>query len=282
MSLLVTGLGAAVGTPCDPVPFLRSRKLRKFMGAQDDLTVVAAGRALASAGLAGPGLADRAGLFLAVGYIPFDAEDIDRLHAGSHEEQRFSMRRFSTEAYEATNPLLTFRCLPNMPAFHVSVNFDVQGPYFVTYPGAGQLYLALEAACAALADGAIDVALVGGVAHQRNFLVSQHFARLEPPVPAEHLADGAGFLTLETEAHAAARAAPLCGRLLEVAIGYRPFSPFEEAIAPREWMDEAPGPAEELGPASLPVLLSRLGAGPHRHRVVTRDGIDASSAWALS
>ena len=54
------------------------------------------------------------------------------------------------EAFAALNPLLTFRCLSNMPAFHVSVNFDVQGPYFVTYPGAGQLYLALEEAVDAL------------------------------------------------------------------------------------------------------------------------------------
>ena len=38
----------------------------------------------------------------------------------------------------------------------------------VNYPGPGQFYLALEAAAAALADGTIDVALVGGVAHQRN------------------------------------------------------------------------------------------------------------------
>src|SRR5207253_861874 len=97
---------------------------------------------------------------------------------------------------------------PNMPTFHVSVNFDVQGPYFVTYPGPGQFYLALEAACTALAEGEVDVALVGGVAHQRNYLVRYHFSRLELPVAAEDLQDAAGCLVLERAGAARARGAP--------------------------------------------------------------------------
>ena len=42
-------------------------------------------------------------------------------------------------------------------------------------------FSALEEACAAMADGRIDIALVGGVAAQSNFLVRHHFARIEPP-----------------------------------------------------------------------------------------------------
>src|SRR5262249_6025354 len=169
-SLIATGVGVALGAPCDPVPYLKVRKLRKFMGLQDDLAVVAAGRALHAAGR-GAELGERAGLYLAVGAIPFDGAEIDALHAASSIDGRFSMHRFASEGYLVPDPLLTFRCLPNMPAFHVSVNFDVQGPYFATYPGPGQLYAALDAASAALRTGTVDVALVVGVAHQRNFLV---------------------------------------------------------------------------------------------------------------
>src|SRR4029078_7528726 len=133
----------------DPAPFLRQRKLRKFMGRQDDLAVIAAGLALQSASRAGR-LAERCGLYLAVGYIPFEEQDITQLLEASVEEGRFSMRRFATDGLNAISPLLTFRVLPNMPAFHVSLNFDVQGPYFVGYPGVGQLYGALEEAAAAL------------------------------------------------------------------------------------------------------------------------------------
>jgi hypothetical protein len=130
---------------------LKSPKARKFMGGQDHLAVGAAGLALASAGLTPHALGPRAGLFLAVGFIPFAGADIDALLAGSLEGGEVSMRRFGTDGFAAVNPLLTFRCLPNMPAYHVSTCFDIQDEYFVTYPGPGQFYLALEEALVRLA-----------------------------------------------------------------------------------------------------------------------------------
>ena len=166
----MTGTGSAIGE-ADPREFLANRKNRKFMGRQDDLAVVAAGRALGSLARVDP---ERTGLYLVVGYIPFEESDIESLVASSIVEGRFSMAAFSTKGLDAVNPLLTFRTLPNMPAFHVSMNFDVQGPYWVGYPGAGQFYLALEEAVAALESGSIDRAVVGGVADQSNFLVRHH------------------------------------------------------------------------------------------------------------
>ena len=82
---MLTGLGHVLGAPCDPRLFLRVRKNRKFMGLQDDLAVVAAGRALESAGLADATLGERAGLYLAVGYIPFERADIDSLMERTRE-----------------------------------------------------------------------------------------------------------------------------------------------------------------------------------------------------
>ena len=277
--LSVTGIGAAEGA-CDPTPWLRQRKLRKFMGRQDDLAVVAAGRALESAGLGGAALGERAGLYLAVGYIPFEGDEIDALHAASSQDGRFSMRRFATEGYLAPNPLLTFRCLPNMPAFHVSVNFDVQGPYLVTYPGAGQLYAALDEARAALAGGVVDVALMGGVADQRNFLVEHHARRLGRDVEA--LRDVAGFLVLETAERAARRGALVRARLLDCEASYRPWDPLTETLPVGERFDEADLDLVGLGAASLPVALARLPAGRHRHRLAAGDGIEAASTWEIA
>jgi 3-oxoacyl-(acyl-carrier-protein) synthase len=269
-SLVLTGLGHVAALPCDPTPYLKVRKNRKMMGAQDELAVVAAGRAIASAGL-GPALGERTGLYVAVGYIPFEEEEISLLLRGSLEGSAFSMDRFSTEGYASVNPLLTFRCLSNMPAFHVSVNFDIQGPYFVTYPGPGQFYLALEEARQALAESRIDAAVVVGVAYQRNFLVRRHFSRIEPP--AGELSDGAGCLVLEKASHATARSAAIRGRLEHCEVAYRPHDPFEDAAAPEET-----GADPALGPASLPAALS-AGTGPLRHALRSRDGIVASSVW---
>ncbi len=281
-SVILTGLGHVLGAPCDPRPFLRVRKNRKFMGLQDDLAVVATGRALESAGLADAALGERAGLYLAVGYIPFERADIDSLMEGSLSNGRLSMNFFSTTGYNAINPLLTFRCLSNMPAFHISVNFDVQGPYFVTYPGIGQFYQAFEQARTALATGEVDVALVGAVAAQRNFLVEHHHARLSPPVAADTLADVAGCLVLETESHACKREATLRGRVLWHELAYEPFDPFEQPPEFHEQFDSGELPCGELGPASLAVALSLKPSGTLRHEAQTRDGFRVSSQWELA
>lgn len=323
-SVVVTGLGHALGA-VDPMPYLKVKKLRKYMGLQDDLAVVAAGRALESAGLRAPSvsegsegisLGERTGLYLVVGYIPFEQSDIDPLLTNSLDsEGRFSMEAFSTSGYRAVNGLLTFRCLPNMPAFHVSVNYDIQGPYFVTYPGPGQFYLALEEALVALETGLIDRAIVGGVAHQRNFLVEYHFRRSEPPGPAEALCDAAGFLVLERESTAHSRGAAVRARPGVKLIRYHRHDPFEGVPSadetfqfpavtmasqqrhlmspeqahlklPLAWMRIAPTcefPGE-MGPASLPVVLSLFAdrSAVIRHSLTSRDGISATSVWEVA
>src|SRR5215469_4621183 len=168
-SITISGVGCAMGMPCSSERYLKTPKNRKFMGKQDHLAVCAAGRALESAGLNSSALGPKAGLFLAVGFIPFERADIDALIAGSVESDRISLRRFGTDGFSAVNPLLTFRCLPNRPAYHVSACFDIQGEYFVTYPGPGQFYLAINEAVDALISGRVRIALVGAVAHQSNF-----------------------------------------------------------------------------------------------------------------
>ena len=248
------------------------------MGVQDDLAVIAAARALESADLVDLPDPERTGVFLAVGYIPFEGADIEELASQSFEEGSFSMERFSTAAFRSMNPLLTFRCLSNMPAFHVTLAFGIQGPYFVTYPGPGQFYLALEEALDALSCGQIDLALVGGTAHQRNALVEHHFRRLEPPVPCEALKDAAGFLVLETSGSAARRGAPGKGLLADLSVAFSSFDPFAGSREPIELFDGSAA-AVEMGPASLPFAMDLRKGGPLTHRIRTRDGIEASSVW---
>src|SRR5258708_7392747 len=105
----VTGAGHVLGTPCDPAPYLRVPKNRKFMGAQTHLAAGAAGRAVEAAGRGGQALGERAGLYMAVGSIPFEREHTDLLLRRSIDaDGRVSMARFSTDAFGALNPLLTF------------------------------------------------------------------------------------------------------------------------------------------------------------------------------
>jgi len=288
--IVVTGVSSVALGPSDPATldpsaYLRSKKTRKFMGTQDDLAVLAAGGALTQAGLAAGALGERAGLFAVVGYIPFNREDIEPVLADSLEGERFSMARFSSGGFQRAHPLLTFRCLPNMPAFHVSANFNVQGPYFVSYPGVGQVYAALEEACGELDSGRIDVALAFGVAHQRNFLVQHHFSRIEPPVTAFALWDAGACVILERAEHAAARGARARAQLLELAQRYTPHSPISEQTAQREHATGAALRDGALGPASLFTLLSDAlctgKTGEIVHTVDTRDHLSAQSRWRV-
>jgi 3-oxoacyl-(acyl-carrier-protein) synthase len=280
--IALSGLGCVTALPCPSAKFLKMPKSRKFMGGQDHLAVCAAGRALESAGLTATALGAKAGLFLAVGFIPFERADIDALIDGSLEGGRISLRRFGTDGFAAVNPLLTFRCLPNMPAYHVSANFDIQGEYFVTYPGAGEFYAALQEAIDALQAGRVGVALVGAVAHQTNFLVAHHHQRLRPPVAASDLRDGAGFLVLETESELTARGGAVRGRLLELNARYAAHDPFAHELEPSEKFAGGSIPDGNFGATSLPVALANASRGIIRHHLQARDGVIASSSWEFA
>jgi hypothetical protein len=281
-TLVISGIGSAIALPCPSERYLRTPKSRKFMGGQDHLAVCAAGRALESAQLTPAELGARAGLFLAVGFIPFERADIDALITGSLEDERISLRRFGTDGFSAVNPLLTFRCLPNMPAYHVSACFDIQGEYFVTYPGPGQFYLAVSEAVEALTSGRVNIALVGAVAHQSNFLVAHHYERLRRPVAASALRDAACFLIFEKAEDHAIRKGPMRGKLLDLQIDYSINEPMSEELKPEEHFTGCGIPDGEFGAASLGVALAASRGGTVRHKLQGRDGVSASSTWELA
>lgn len=288
-SVVVTGAGACVLAPGsdlgdEVLPWLKSRKMRKFMGKQDELAVIAAGRAAHEAGIAAGEPTDRIGIYLAVGYIPFGRNDIELLATHSIDAGAFSMARFSSVGIEQVNPLLTFRCLPNMPIFHVSLNLGVCGPYFVTYPGIGQFYLALERALAALRRGEIDQALVGGVADQNNFLVDFHFARHGR---GEIRHDAAAVLCLERAPHAASRGVALKAELVAMDLDYYAHDPanapaFEEN---GRFARHPDAPRPNIGPGSLAGMVHDAVRARRpdelMHSARTADGFVADSRWRV-
>lgn len=230
---------------CDPTRYLRVPKTIKFMSKQDRLAVNAAGKALASAALELNKAKDNCGLFMTVGYIPFNREEAERICRYSQENHQFSMSKFSTEAYDNINPLLAFACLPNMPAYHLSANFNIQGEYALTYPGAVQFYQVLSEAVQRLQNNDLKRAIVGSVSDQCNFLVENHFQKFHA-ADAVPTADAAVFMILEkmTPARTASRQARI--KLLSLDTQYTKGNLKQE----RSLSDF------RLGPAELPLLLS--------------------------
>ena len=260
------------------------------MGKQDLLSVIAAGMAVKESGIDVSCLKERAGIYLTVGYIPFEQSDIEPLAENSVKDGQFSMEMFSTVGIEQVNPLLTFRCLPNMPAFHSSLNLGIQGPYFVTDPGPGQFYIAMEQAIFALSSNQIDFALLGAVADQNNFLVNYHFKRLSHSKNWA-LSDIGAFLCLERKSSAEKRSAPIRFELLSNEIRYLPVPSSQGMKESSEKFEIGGQPLSNeglgyLGPASLPVHLSlalaRGGSGPLNHTLESMDGISGSSLWQIA
>ena len=245
-----------VGLACCQDPqeasgWLKTRKMIKFMGKQDRLAVAAAALAAKQAGLSQETLQHRTGLYLVSGHIPFAEEDMLPLAQHSTDTAgAFSMELFSGVGLDQVNPLLTFRCLPNMPIFHVSYNLGIQGPSMTSFPGLGQFYQVLEQALWALHEDEIEVALVGAVADQNNFLVDYHWSRVGAREPRP---DAAGFLVLRKGPDGLAL-------LRDFSLAY----------------DGGAGPFLAWGPMDL---VHQLGRSCWSHQAHTHDGYRVHSEW---
>lgn len=281
----------AFSAQVDPTPHLLVRKSRKYLSPQDDLAVVTAANALANSSMTKGHLGERAGLAVCVGYLSFDRKDTDPVLAVSVEDGRFSMPRFASDGMRKTHPLLTFRCLPNMPAFHVSVNFDLRGPYWCTYPSEAQSYAALARAIDWIEEDEADVVLVGAVAHQRNFLVEHHLARVEHPIDARSLRDAGAMLVLERASRAIARGARPLARVHRPELRFEPRRPFDHG-APSpidQWRvgDTLVHPRTDgalgcAGPfAALASLIEAHRGATLEHTIRTRDACAARARWEV-
>jgi len=183
------------------------------------------------------------------------------------------MNRFANDAMPALNPLLTFKCLPNMPAYHVSYNMGIRGPYQINYPGPGQWFQSLQQAINDLQQQKIKFAIVGAVADQVNPLVKHHIKRLDiHSRNPQGLIDSASVLVLGTQA-----TATHLGSLDKISIQYQPFNPLQ---APSEQdntsrMLNADAGAVDPG-LFIALTLASKNQGQHSVSINSADRINAS------
>jgi len=159
-----------------------------------------------------------------------------------------------------------------MPAHHISVNFDLQGEYVVTYPDTLQFYLAVSEAVERLKEGQMEFALVGGVADQTNFLVKHHYKKVNPEAVTFN-ADAAAFMVLERNDHARARNSKPLMQLSSLALRYNERTSSEDTSKPKI----------TFGAADLPIWLSAFLQSPiYRFRhIYQANGFIAESVWEV-
>lgn len=177
---------------------LKNPKNLKFMAKQDQLAVLATHNVLSQFPLTEDVLKEKVGIYLCMGNLAFEEKDLLKLATRSQQDGEFSMKSFATDALASINPLMTFRCLPNMSVFHISNNFGIHSTYFVTYSGRPQWAQALKKAINDLKRGKIEYALVGAIADQRNPLTRSYLAKRGVPAEVE-VGDVAGMWLLTTK-----------------------------------------------------------------------------------
>lgn len=181
----------------DITSILKYPKNLKFMSKQDIMAVKCCHELFLKCPLSSTDLEQRTGIYFCMGVLPFDQKDLVTLANHSSENGEFSISSFATNAMKAINPLMTFKCLPNMPVFHISLNFGIKSEYMVSYPGVFQTLQVLEQAISDLLSKKVDYAIVGAVSDQQNPLVQEYLKKIgADQVPAYDVA-GAWLLSLD-------------------------------------------------------------------------------------
>lgn len=133
------------------LPFLRNRKMVKYLNRETMATIVAVGRLSASVPLP-----PEIPFYYATGMLEYEDYGLrDIVAASTDGAGRFSPRRFVEDGIRAVSPLNQFKVLQNMPLSFASITFGLTGDNAVVYSSAGAL---LRQALCAPGDGPVLIA----------------------------------------------------------------------------------------------------------------------------
>jgi len=270
---------AAVLPPFDPAARLGGRRMLKFMSDAAVLGCIAAHEACAEAAIRSRFRPERVGLFAATGLAAAGVEDVVPLIRESiGPDGRFSCRLLGERGLPATNPLLSFKILANMPPCIISIIESIKGPNCIFTPWEDQAAQALIEAWRAVADGDADCAVAGAAdspAHPATLIFLRQAGHLRE---GEFPADAAAYIIMERAETAARDGRPVHARIESLEL--RESDGAADPLA-GEWLARigcafAAAPAlllalacMGLAPGSLP-CPGRTGGATHEFRVSLR------------
>ena len=147
----------------DPLAHVRHKKFLKVMSRDIQLGVAAASLAARDSGLK-PGLVDpdRLGVSFGAGRISTTPEELaEAVSACAGSDSAFQYTRWGEDSMGKIAPLWLLRQLPNMPACHVSIEYDARGPNNTITSRDSSALLALAEAVRTIQRGAADCMFVG-------------------------------------------------------------------------------------------------------------------------
>lgn len=242
---------AAHVPPFDAAARLGSRRMLKYMSPAALLGCVAAREALTEAAARERFDPWQIGLYAGTGLAAATVDDVKTLIQESIDEHgKFSCRLLGARGLAATNPLLSFRILANMPPCLISVIEGIRGPNLIFTPWEGQTAAALLEGWWAVATGEVACALVGAAdtaAFPSTFVYLRQAKLLEKN---EYPACGAGYVVLETEATANRDGRPIHARIRAMDVTSSGTG-VADPLSPRIGRTFAAAPAVLLGLAAL-------------------------------
>ena len=198
------------GTPAEDIPVaqlpdldlarrLGGRRMLKYMSDAAVLGCVAAREALEDADVKGRFAPERIGLYAGSGLAAASVSEVQTMVEESIDETgAVSCRLLGERGLPATNPLLSFKILANMPPCLISIIESIKGPNLIFTPWEGQTGAALLEAWRAVAEGQVDCAL-GGAADSAGHASTFVYLRQAGLLGDDELAaSAAGYLVLES------------------------------------------------------------------------------------
>jgi 3-oxoacyl-(acyl-carrier-protein) synthase len=170
----------------------------KYMSGAAVLGCVAAREALAEAAVKERFPSDRVGLYAGTGLAAASVDEVHEMVAQSiGDDGRLSCDLLGKRGLSATNPLLSFKILANMPPCLISILEGIRGPNLIFTPWEGQTAAAILEAWQAVSSGKADCALAGAAdtaAHPSTFVYLRQAGLLRQE---EFPASAAAYLVFE-------------------------------------------------------------------------------------
>ena len=227
--------------PIDVRQRIEQRLLRKILAPSAVCSVLAAGQALADAGIP-PGDERRRDCGLYVGSVQLDVDFnlfAPVLRESLDRQGRFDLRLFVQRGMKVLDPLFMVKALPNSGLCGITIEHQVTGPNINLANGSVAGLQAAALAAAAIRRGDTAMALAGGfdsLLHIESMVEHLLAGRIAEQNGPPHracrpfdlerqgyaLGEASAFVLLESERHAAERGARSYATLLGAAHSYLP------------------------------------------------------------
>jgi len=209
-----------------------NRKVLKVMAEDIKFAVGAAKYTLQHAGIDKYDDPTKFGVNSGAGLIATEHTDLgDAIHASIDGKGKFDIKKWGREGIERLFPLWMLKYLPNMPACHISILYDAQGPNNSITASEASALLAIGEAYRVMTRGTADFFLAGGTDSRIHPLSLTRLALLKKltnrkadpqsavrPFDADRdgfvPGEAAAFVAMEELEHARNRGAKVYGELL--------------------------------------------------------------------